>query len=1020
MVFPLVADQVPYPAPLEVTRGEPKMHEFDRLTRESRKEAALGNYWEACQGYRKALQAANTPPQARAKVGIELADCLYRMGKFRYALRQTGKVENSACGPKERYRLLILEANLRLELGEYDKAKEIAQDVFRELLATSEHGLLADVEHCLGRLSLRTGDLRKAREYFEDSLSSFRLINEKKGMLKAINSLAQIAFMTAEWDEALKYLQKGLRICPLEWERERAAMMGNLGTLYRRMGKWREALNLLESSLELKLKIGETLPMVNGYISLGRLYLMQRRWEEAEKYLQKALGLCQGHSYTRQEAMSLESLGDLAKEKGDFERSSDYYQRTMEIARRLAPRGDLVNQVQRRRAELYLVAGGDLKEATRCAQEALGISRDLKDGFEEGCCYRVLALIAQAEEDRRATEANFRKAFEVFKSIGEKFELGKTILAKSKFGLLGPQKEEGRRKIIEQLKEARRTFQGMGAHYEEGLVEIELARAQMSGTNPDWALGPLESAERIFRRISEKDGLKEILALRAKMEERLAASSLLVREERAALDRLDHISPEDMELLLRFLSERIHAERGFVAFRPSANGELTLMSRYNLNSAKAEFLLSYMENLANRTINPGQPFICTSVVHNQVFATLRKEKVENFMVFPFGNKSIEGFLYVDRTQTGGKGAFDQKDLNFFVLAADILQLKAAELQKEELLRENLYLRERLEEKYGFGNIVTINPRMEEALRTAQSFKDSYLPILITGETGTGKELIARALHYSSQRRNKNFVPVNCAAFTDTLLESEFFGHKKGSFTNAIQDKKGLFEEAQGGTLFLDEVANASEWLQAKLLRVLEEMEIRRLGETRARKVDVCIISATNKDLEEAVEAGNFRKDLYYRLTGVEINLPPLRERVEDIPPLIYHFLELFTEKRGGKVKGVDKEAMELLTAYNWPGNVRQLKNEVERATILASGEHFITPEHLSPALRSQVFALDEGWSGSLPHQLAEFERENILRALQRSKWVKTKAATILKIPEATLRRKMRKYELEGRVPRRAF
>lgn len=993
------------------------MQEFDRLTRESHREAALGNYWEACQGYRKALQMAKAPPQARAKASIKLADCLYRMGKFRYALRQTGKVERSVCGPKERYRLLILEANLRLELGEYDKAKEIAQGVLRGLLSTSEHELLADAEHCLGRILLRTGDLRRAREYFEDSLSSFRLINEKKGMLKAINSLAQVAFMTAEWDEALKHLQKGLRICPLEWERERAAIMGNLGTLHRRMGKWREALNLLESSLELKLKIGETLPIVNGYISLGRLYLMQRRWEEAEKSLQKALALCQGHSYTRQEAMSLESLGDLAKEKGNFDQSAGYYQRTLKIARKLAPRGDLVNQVQRRRAELYLTTGGDFKEATRCVQEALGISQALNDGFEEGCCYRVLALVSQVEGDRNSAEANFRKAVEVFKSIGERFEQGKTILEESRFNLLAPLEEEERRKIIEQLKEVRRTFQGLGAHYEEGLVEIELAKAQMNGTNPDWALGPLESAERIFRRISEKDGLREILTLRAKMEERLAASSLLVREERAALDRLDHISPEDMELLLRFLSERVNAERGFIAFRTNTNSGLTLMSRYNLSPTKAEFLLSYLENLTNRTINPGQPFICTSVVHNQAFSTLKKEKVENFMIFPFGSNSIEGFLYVDRTQTGGKGAFDQKDLNFFVLAADILQLKAAELQKEELLRENLYLRERLEEKYGFGNIVTINPRMEEALRTAKSFKDSYLPILITGETGTGKELIARALHYSSQRRNKNFVPVNCAAFTDTLLESEFFGHKKGSFTNAIQDKKGLFEEAQGGTLFLDEVANASEWLQAKLLRVLEEMEIRRLGETRSRKVEVSIISASNKNLEKAVEAGRFRKDLYYRLTGVEIKLPPLRERKEDISPLIYHFLELFTEKRGGKVKGVNKEAMDLLTAYDWPGNVRQLKNEVERATILASGDRFISPEHLSPALRSQVFTLDEQGPGSLPHQLAEFERENILGALQRSKWVKTKAATLLKIPEATLRRKMRKYELEGGGPR---
>ncbi len=988
------------------------MEEFERLTRESRKQAALGNYQRACQGYRRALQMADIPPQARAKVNLELADCLFRMGKFRYALRQIGRVEKSICSQKALYKLLLLEANLRLELGEYEQAKEIAQSLLEKLLPTGEHGLLAEVKHCLGKVLIRTGDLRQAKEHFEDSLSSFRLINNKKGMLKAINSLAQIAFISSEWREALNYLQKGLKVCPLDWERERAAIKGNLGTLYRKKGNWEKALNFLESSLELKLKIGEALPIVKGYLSLGRLYLIQRRWEKAEEFIRKAFHLSLSHQLRREEAMSLESLGDLAKERGNFDQAKNYYRRTLEIGRKLAPQGDLINQVQRRRAELLILEGKDLAEAEKCVQEALKISLALKDKFEEGCCYRVLALISKAEGNNKLTLTNFRRAVKIFKSIGERFELGKTLLEESRFLLLSPQEDQKRRETIEELKEARRIFQGLQAHYEEGLVEIELAKAQMNGTNPDQALGPLETAEKIFKKISEKDGLQEILTLRAKMEERLASSSLLVREERAALDKLNHISPEDMDLLLHFLAERVNAERGFIAYRTNSNSDLALLSKIGLSSSEADFLLSYLENLEGQIITPGQPYICTSVACNKVFSTLKKGKVGSFMAFPFGETCMEGIFYLDRIQTGHHAPFDQKDLNFFVLAADILQLKVAELQKEELLKENLYLRERLEEKYGFGNIITVNPQMEEALRTAQRFRDSSLPILLQGETGTGKELMARAIHYSSQRRGKKFVPVNCAAFTDTLLESEFFGHKKGSFTNAISDKRGLFEEADGGTLFLDEVANASEWLQAKLLRVLEEMEVRRLGETRCRKVEVRVISATNKDLAREVEAGRFRQDLYFRLAGVEIELPPLRERKEDIPPLIYHFLEFFTKKRGGNIKGVTKEAMDLLTAYEWPGNVRQLRNEVERATILASEENFVTPEHLSPTLRSQSLPSDEQLAGSLPHQLAKFEKENILKALQKSNWVKTKAAMILDIPEATLRRKMRKYELE--------
>ncbi len=987
------------------------MGEFESLVKGARQEIAAGHYGEASQGYKRALQMSNMSPEAEAKTRIESVDCLYKMGKFRYALRQIAKIERRACPPKDLHRLSILEANLRLELGEYTKARTIAQNVLSDLLPTGEHLLLGEAEHCLGRILLRTGHLKRAKEYFEDSLSSFRLINDKKGMLKAINNLAQIAFMAADWNEALKYLQKGLKISLPEWERQRAALMGNLGTLYRKMGDWKKALVFLELSLELKLKIGETLPIVKGSISLGRLYLIQRRWKEAEQLLLQALTLCQSHSLRREEAMSLESLGELAKERGDLNRSKCYYRRTLEIAKKLAPQGDLINQVQRRRAELLIMEGQDLEGASKCCEEALKVSQALGDKFEEACCYRVLALIYNAKGDYKLTETIFKKSIRLLKSIKERFELGKTLLAESGFTLSSLQDDQRRKVATEQLIEARRIFQGLGAHYEEGLVEIELAKDQMNGTNPDQALGPLESAEKIFKSISEKEGLQDILTLRAKMEERLATSSLLVRDEIAALDKLNHISPEDIDLLLHFLSERVGAERGFIAFRSNSEVELIPMSRYNLSSSETDFLLNYLVNLDNGIIRPGQPFICTSVAHNRIFLTLKKLKVENLMVFPFGDGRMEGILYVDRTRAERKGSFDQKDLNFFVLAADIVQLKVAELQKKELLRENLYLRERLEEKYGFGNIITVDSRMEEALRTAKSFKDSGLPILISGETGTGKELIARAIHYSSQRRGKNFVPVNCAAFTDTLLESEFFGHKKGSFTNAISDKKGLFEVAHGGTLFLDEVANASDWFQAKLLRVLEEMEIRRLGETRSQKVEVSIISATNKNLGEEVEAERFRKDLYYRLTGVEINLPPLRERKEDIAPLVYHFLELFTQKRGGKVRGVSKEAMELLTAYDWPGNVRELEHRIERAITLADEGAILTPDLIGLDVKQDVSEGIDAESKTLKERVGQLEREMIIAELVKQRWNKSKAAEALGLSRLGLRNKITRYNI---------
>ncbi len=336
-------------------------------------------------------------------------------------------------------------------------------------------------------------------------------------------------------------------------------------------------------------------------------------------------------------------------------------------------------------------------------------------------------------------------------------------------------------------------------------------------------------------------------------------------------------------------------------------------------------------------------------------------------------------------------------------------------EQTRLRRENERLRKEVQEQYSFHNIVAKSQKMRHIFNIIEKVADYKTTVLITGESGTGKELVAKALHYNSIRRKGPFVAVNCGGIPDTLLESELFGHARGAFTDALRAKKGLFEEAHGGTLFLDELGELPLALQVKLLRVLQEEEIRPLGETRVIKIDVRIVAATARDLATEVKKGRFREDLYYRVNVLPIALPPLRERKEDIPLLVDHFIEKYNRRLGTSITGVTKEAMNLLLNYRWPGNVRELENVLERAMVLADGT-MIDTKDLPPNLLTDIVAesqvqppwLDESIL-SIKKSSKILEKELIRRALAKTKGNKTQAAQILEISLPALLYKMKDY-----------
>lgn len=350
-------------------------------------------------------------------------------------------------------------------------------------------------------------------------------------------------------------------------------------------------------------------------------------------------------------------------------------------------------------------------------------------------------------------------------------------------------------------------------------------------------------------------------------------------------------------------------------------------------------------------------------------------------------------------------------------ADEVLKTVKQALEQQRLRTELSTLRREVERKYSFHNIIGKSKALHDLFALIEKVANSRASVLITGETGTGKELLAKAMHYQSNRRQRPFVPVNCGAIPEGLQEREFFGHLKGTFTDARETKKGLFEEADGGTLFLDEVEALPPPLQVKLLRTLQDGEVRRLGDTRTIKVDVRIIAAANRDLQAEVRQRTFREDFYFRLNVVPLRIPPLRERREDIPLLANHFLARYSRESGKALRGINPRGMDMLLTYQWPGNVRELENLIERAVLIAEGETLDANDLFSDVqLYNDEIRIQLPESlGSLPDTIKRItqsiERELILTALMKTDYNRTQAARLLGISRRSLLYKIQEHTI---------
>ncbi len=924
-----------------------------------------------------------------------------------------------------------LEGLLSYGLARYQEGLEKAKKAYELLKYTSRHKNIAQVQHLLGNIFIALGNLKDGEVELRDALASYRRVGDELGFADAQNKLAQIFFIKAEYDraieslnEAIDHVRKTKNHLPTV-----AVFLGNLGRIYLFLGDFSKAQKYFHDSIKQNEIIKNQPSICRNLLSLGYIAQLQRNFKQAHDFYQKAYGIIQKNELNREKAIYYEYSAELALEQKNFEEALKHLSFAIRMGEEIAPQGSLVCQSYRISAQLQLSTGKfDLAESF--CQKSLEVSKSLSEKLEEGIVYRVLGEIYALKNNKKLSSDYFDSSISYLEKSGCKFELAKTYLAAGGSGVLEPPD------ATDLLKKAKRIFKELKFDYYLSLTDFAVAKAEFESEDYDKSIEFLNRSENLLKRLETEDPsaeekLAEILSFRLKVEKALSEKSLSFENQynifKRFLSEFEYKGIQDggVNQSLEILAKRVQADRGLVLLKDGDDKEFSVASTFDLSEdGKTNQIISRLVTLVSETRSGGihangevlslaKPIISTmGEFPPQAGFSDNGMKIGSLLLIPLKTgEEVKGILYLSRDQNGVFAkSFGQNELNLAVAFADIIALKLTEIQNKKLEEENLKLKEQLKEKSAFSNIITQNSEMLELLWKLSCVKDTNLSILLEGETGTGKDLIAKAIHYNSNRASKKFVAVNCAAFPETLLENELFGHKKGAYTGASQDKNGLLEEADGGTLYLDEITGISLTTQIKLLRALEEKEITRLGETKPRKIDIRVISSTSQEVKNQIEKEHFRKDLFFRLNTIHVKLPPLRKRKEDIPLLIHHFIETYSPEGESGFSKLSPAIMELFTNYDWPGNIREMENEVKRLVAIKGGEAVVTSDILS-----EKFGATEDvnlQNLSLYQRVALLERQQILRALAENNWVKKSAASSLRIPESSLRFKIKQHKIK--------
>ena len=952
----------------------------------------------------------------------------FRQRKHQHSVRELRQMSETEfeLRPHELGLFLLLSADAHFAEGNLQNA---VADGLRAAKILAEYPLnrrYGRVQLVLAKGYHMLGDLKNAEMRGRDALASYRRANDTEGQVDSLNRLAGISYMRCDYAATVDFLENALTLIG-DNPRKVAQLTGNLGRTRIRTGQWAQAEQDLTVTIAYNRANHEDVSEAMNLLSLGLLQIHRRQFLPAQRSLDTALEIINRVDLKFERIIYLEYAGQLAFEKGDMFKAkailSEAYRRGLTMASSSAA----VSQSGRQLAEVEL-ALDNFDEAMKYAQIALETALQLGEKLEIGLSRVVIARVFAAKSDFDSAMEHIVSAVEVLREIGDPYESARTLLVYSDICLAAGSDESDQ--IRATLDEAHRLFRRLKLSY--WMSEANFKAGMFACQRGELASGfrKLSRAEKGFAALSANTRVRAVAKYLRTLSEQAVALSVSDNNEFKIFgnligeDELSDLHGSRIEAILSVLLDKTGGDRALV-YVPEAVDEQVLAS-FPLANAQVKRFISSFDSLLGEEVATDRPTLLLDCRRdpfiNELFSDVA-EVVASVVVVPFKTSDgAAGYLYLDRlSQDNCLNPFNQMQLNFAVGFSDLIAFKWIEIQKDKLLEDNRRLKSQLMKEAAFPNIITGSPEMLSMLAQVRQVVDSNISLSIEDETGCGKDLVARAIHYNSNRKNKRFISVNCAALPESLLESELFGYRRGAFTGADRDKSGLFEEADGGTFFLDEIGDMPLSIQAKVLRILEEKEIVRLGETTPRQVDVRIVSATNKDLKEQMNAGLFRQDLYYRLSAMTFRLPPLRERREDIALLTEHFLA----KTG---KRLSAQVMKTLLDYDWPGNVRELENEIKKLVLLSGDNLEITPDLVSQNIRWRSAAArgngDAAQAAPVPEAvefndrfglydyLADYEKTFIMKALRAKRGIKKHAAAFLNIPESTLRLKIKQYDID--------
>jgi transcriptional regulator with GAF, ATPase, and Fis domain len=977
------------------------------------------NFTTALEYFTNALERPElTPYPERFRLLLRVSDCHRKRGDFAAAeqfVRDARSVQTAF--PEDAIgRLEYREGYLLLWQGQYDEALKTAFAAYRRLKRSESHGEVAYIQLLIANCYQRLGLVAEAEEFFMDSLSSYRRAEDRVGIAYVYNSLGLLHKNACRWTRALASLSKSLELAKtLGLSRHLIVVQLNLGVVYAKMRRFEDAISACDAAAAGAERLGDQISLTRALLMLGRTQVARGLPGRGEKALLRAQTMAVDFGYQRESALADEYLGELMIARQDYRGARANLDAALDKARRLAPEGDVVAECLRRLADVQYRTGA-FKEALASIEEGLRIAAQCGEKYEMGFFHRTRAMCLARLGDVDGALRAMTSSTTDFEESGNLFE--KAVSQQMLARICARVRTEG---VLLKAKAALADSIVVLARLDDTRGQI-VSHALLCGIerrlgNFDDALLAVYEADRLAADEECSRFRRAIAALRRRVETQMSNATRRVLDQFAVLGDIqggarsrDQLA-RGLDATLRLMIERLGARAAFIAIPSSQHKGLQIVAREGMPAKDAHAIEAWY---SKRLDQPRGPLVISEFDSDSAVADLRDRVGFSAGTLLFQDLGFDeerlGLMCFHKEGEAHRAAVSQDDLHFVAAYSSLISLSVYELIRGE--RKGKAVRPSRSAGRGFQSIVTENRDMIHLLNLAERVAHSDATVLLQGETGTGKGLIAYAIHLLSERRDRPFVHVNCAALPEQLLESELFGHVRGAFTNAYFDKNGLLIEANGGTIFLDEIGKTSMAMQGKLLQFLDSGKVRKVGSNELMAVDVRVICASKSNLLKMVDEGRFLEDFFYRINDFPLTVPPLRERREDIPLLMNHYLEKLSRELGRSVDGASPEFLAQLSEYHWPGNVRELEKVIKRAIILAEDGEALGIRHLAPEVMRSPDPQPSVREATLRERIEQIEQAMILDAMRRLDGNKSQVAVHLGISYPNLLSKIKRYNIQ--------